>query len=122
MNEPIHLRYGYTAGIPASAQTAWGCRAIITDNMGVELVADRQSGIGPRIDTLIHYLNTAVAGAWLDHANALLRDKTISIRQQCEVTLYEDPVIVIKGNTNASHGYLHVCAYLRDEQTGHDHD
>lgn len=30
-----------------------------------------------------------------------------------EIVLYEDPTVVIKGNTQRSHGYLYVCAYLR---------
>ena len=32
---------------------------------------------------------------------------------ESEVTLYEDESGVVKGNTNGSHGYLYVCAYLK---------
>ena len=54
-----------------------------------------------------------VRGGWQDTARALLRSGELGTREDREVVLHEDDVVVIKANLQASHGYLYVCAYLR---------
>jgi len=94
------LRYGYNRGLPEGTETAWGCRAIV-------------DATGPHMDALLDHLNHHVRGAWRERAAELLRNDVMHTRRAGEFTLYEDSTVVIKGNTNASYGYLHVCAYLR---------
>jgi hypothetical protein len=110
------LAFGYNTGLPASTTTAWGCRAIIDQITGsVDVPPDRQSAVGPRIDTLLHHLNHHVQGAWRDRAGELLRSGQMHTRQAAELVLYNDGLVLIKGNTRASAGYLYVCAYLLTE-------
>lgn len=110
------LAFGYNAGLPAGTTTAWGCRAIIDQITGsVDVPPDRQSAVGPRMDALLDHLNHHVRGAWQDGASELLRSGQMNTRRMEELVLYTDGLVIIKGNTNASAGYLYVCAYLLTE-------
>lgn len=109
------LSHGYNKGLPPGAETAWGCRAVINPDGTVGLVGDRQSAAGPRVDELITHLNDVVRGAWIGRAEELLRSQDIRPERAREVTLLDDGTVVIKANTNASHGHLYVCAYFADE-------
>jgi hypothetical protein len=110
------LAFGYNAGLPAGTTTAWGCRAIIHQNTGsVDVPPDRQSAVGPRVDALFDHLNHHVQSAWQDRVGELLRSGEMNTRHAEEFVLYSDGLVIIKGNTNASAGYLYVCAYLLTE-------
>lgn len=109
------LSFGYNAGLPEGKATAWGCRAIVDSTGHVDVPPDRQSAIGPRADELLDHLNSHVRGAWRERAAELLRNGVMNGGNSAEFLLYDDPVVMVKGNTNASHGYLYVCAYLLDE-------
>lgn len=106
------LRYGYNAGLPAGIATAWGCRATIDPDGRVTVVHDRQQTVGPRADALLDHLHHHVNGAWCDRAAELQRNSVMTPANAAELVLYQDSVVMIKGNTNGSHGYLYVCAYL----------
>lgn len=115
------LRFGYNAGLPAdnAAEAAWGCRAIVTQQGDVDVVPDRTSviGDGPALDRLVITLNEAGWG-WRERASALLSSGEMHTRRAGEHVLFNNGVVVIKGNTNASAGYLYVCAYLIGERRG----
>lgn len=115
------LKWGYHAGLPKNAETAWGCRAIVNDpDNSVDVLSDRQEGTGPRINQLLEHLNTHVRGVWRQRATNLINAGVLRHRQLAEATVYEDTLITIKANTNGSGGYLYVCAFFRDEGTDHD--
>lgn len=52
---------------------------------------------------------------WIAKATELLRNFTIRGRVAEDHVLFDDGHLVINGNTNASHGYLYVTAWLRNE-------
>lgn len=108
------LRFGYTRGLPAGTETAWGCRAVVTDDGAVHVVWGRISAVGPEADRLVAYLqDLPLRGDWQDRAMGLLRAGVIDTRLDEEFVLYADDPVVIKGNTQVSGGYLYVCAYFR---------
>jgi hypothetical protein len=110
------LAFGYNAGLPAGTTTAWGCRAIVDwMTRSVDMLPDRQSAVGPRVDALLEHLNNQVRGAWLDRARELLRTGELNTRRANDLVLYHDGLVIIRGNTNGSAGYLYVCAYLLTE-------
>jgi hypothetical protein len=106
------LRYGYHRGLPPGTETAWGCRTIVDQSGRLDVPPDRQGATGPHVDALLDHLNHHVRGAWHERAAELLRNGVMYTRRAGEFTLYRDSTVVIKGNTNASAGYLYVCSYL----------
>lgn len=112
----VKLTFGYNRGLPPGTATAWGCRAIIDQDGLVDVSPDRQSAAGPRVDALLDHLNHHVRGAWRERAAELLRNGVMSTRTAAEFVLYQDFKVMIKGDTNASAGYLYVCAYLLTEE------
>lgn len=107
------LRFGYNAGLPAGVTTAWGARAIITQQGDVDLLPDRQSVIGEpeAVDALLRALNGGILATCTGLASRMLRDGVMSTRRAREFLLYADEAVTVKANTNASHGYLYVVAY-----------
>ena len=110
------LAFGYNAGLPAGVSTAWGCRAIIHQITGsIDVPPDRHSAVGPHKQALLDHLNQHVGDAWEQRAGELLRSGQMHTRRAQEFVLHTDDQVIIKGNTQASAGYLYVCAYLRAE-------
>jgi len=109
------LGFGYNQGLPEGVKAAWGCRAIVNQDGLVDVVYNRQDADGSDEEraALLDYLNTTVKGAWVERARELLRSYEMRTREAQEFVLFEDDVIVVKGNTNASAGYLYVCAYRK---------
>jgi hypothetical protein len=112
-NRATRLGYGYNPGLPENVSAAWGARAIITSEGGIDLVHDRQSVIGPvglglKITSA---LDTGVADRWMGAATALLAAGVMSPRQPAEFVLARLDGVIVKGNTLGSGGYLYVCAY-----------
>lgn len=108
------LKFGYTRGLPEGTETAWGCRAVVTDDGTVHVVQDRVSTFGPQIDRLREHLDhLPFHRSWQSRAGELLRAGTIDTRVDEEFVLYEDDLVVVKGNAQNSGGYLYVCAYFR---------
>jgi hypothetical protein len=108
------LKFGYTRGLPKGTETAWGCRAVVTDDRTVHVIQDRTSAVGPESGRLLAYLHDMpLRGDWQDRASELLRAGVMDTRLDEEFVLYADDVVVIKGNTQGSAGYLYVCAYFR---------
>jgi hypothetical protein len=72
----------------------------------------------PSITMLMEHLqNLPLRGGWQDRARALLKSGELSTGEDREVVLWEDEVVAVKANPQASYGYLYVCAYLRSEAT-----
>lgn len=106
------LSFSYPRGVPPHVCTAWGCRALVEQSGMVDVLWDRVDLAGPDQVQLAEHLNHHVGAAWCERASELLRTKVMRTDRDQEFVLYEDPVVVIKGNTQRSHGYLYVCAYL----------
>jgi len=87
MKPLLVLEWGYTPGLPLGATAAWGARAILRHG-SADLLHDRQ----------IKRLSNS----------GLMRSEEAN-----EFVLYEDGDVAIVGNTNASHGYLYLVAFLK---------
>lgn len=107
------LEFGYHAGLPTDATTAWGARGII-QNGTVRFLADRKAWLGEAADK--ERLST-----WLDsnfpaiikRVEDLIATGEIDGREQNDVVLAQDDEACCRANTNASGGYLYVVAFLR---------
>lgn len=113
------LEFGYNPGLPPQAPAAWGARAILERGAGggrqAGLLPDRQSMVGPeelRIQ-LRDALNGGALAAMQRQIARLYRKGEIRDSEAREVVLYDDPEIRIIGNTNASHGYIYLVAYIK---------
>ena len=105
--------FGYNAGLPAGRTVAWGARLIVTQDGHVDFVYDRQGVIGeeePR-RRLLDYLNGNAIPIERVIAD-LLRRGVMQTAVAQEFTVHADSVVVVKANTNASHGYCYVVAYF----------
>ena len=127
---PLRLEWGYNLGLPevtsiggenyTTATTAWGARAILEDQ-GVSLLWDRQSIVAPNEEsrqTLIITLNgsprgTGAIAAANEEAARLLRRGLIDSAREREVILYDDSLLRIVANTNASQGYLYMVGFIK---------
>lgn len=115
-NLKLQLQYGYTRGLPPGVTTAWGCRAIITQDGYVDVVWDRTTIVGPRSQELLQHLRDLPDLAWQAEVSRKLTNGSLSTREYHEVTVWRDGRVVIKANPNNSGGYLYVCAYFYEEE------
>ena len=109
----MSLSFGYNAGLPEGRTVAWGARLIVDQGGHVDFVPDRQSLIGaeePR-RRLLDYLNGNDIPIERRIADMLQRGVMRTAVAQ-EFTVYADGVVIVKANTNASHGYCYVVAYF----------
>jgi hypothetical protein len=104
------LGWGAAHLLPDNATAAWGARLIITQTGDVDIVHDRQHAVGndDDIDDLLNWLNNV---PWRQSLSDMLKSHQVSTREGAEVTVYQDPYIVVRGNSNGSHGYFYICAY-----------
>lgn len=109
-----HLSFGYNPGVPESATAAWGARAITSDG-SFSWPFNRQSSFGPEkeLTVLARLLNERANVDAQNRARDLFLSGEISESACCEVVLYEDDLLKVVGNTNASYGYLYLCAFLK---------
>jgi len=103
----LKLTYGLR-NLPADVTSAWGARLIWPN----DLVHDRQDLKGEDTKALIDWLNGGALRVALDNAARLARSE-LAPSEDREVVLYEDERGVIKGNPQASHGYLYVAGWLK---------
>jgi len=117
----LTLDFGYAPAIERAqfdrCPAIWGARAIVENNdTGFGLVPGRNSwyteGAKER-EALVLALNNGV----LDACRAefvRLRDENWDInRVSQEYVLYEDDAVKVVGNTNGSHGYLYLAAFIK---------
>lgn len=110
------LPYGLADEVPIDARAAWGARLIINMDGHVDLVPDRQGGIGEPDDRseLLAELNARFPHA--DMVNRIrdgLRRYEFTTRTDERVTLFEDDTIMFVANPNGSCGYLYVAAWFK---------
>lgn len=107
------LSFGYNAGLPEDVKAAWGARLIVDQQGYIDFVHDRQDMFGDTADkdALKAFLTEAFPVA-RERASDLLKSYKMSTRDREEFVLFEDDLGKVVGNTNASAGYLYVCAFL----------
>jgi hypothetical protein len=116
----ITVPFGYNAGIPTTA-AAWGARLIVTQDGMVDLVPDRQGfaeGDPAAKERLANHLRTEVDGAPFDQLKSMLRDRTVSTRDDVEHVLYDDGMCQVLGSAQNSAGYFYVAAYMTTDLAG----
>ena len=104
-------------GLPAPTETSayWGARAI-DERGGFDILHDRQSYAGDdaNVDALIYILNDLGALRKARERWTLLKSiGEVSSGESQRVILYEDALILIEANTNASHGYVYLVAFFK---------
>lgn len=119
------LMFGYRAGLPEGTKAAWGCRAIVTQDGRCDVPWDRSDAIGPDAERqeLLSYLRETVGEQPWARARDLLKgytaageyiERRMKTREEGEFVLYEDDRAIVKGNTQASAGYLYCVGYLKE--------
>jgi hypothetical protein len=111
----VSLTFGYNGGLPEGRTVAWGARLIVDQDGRVDFLHDRQSLIGadePR-RRLLDYLNANDIPIERRIAD-MLRRGTMRTSVAQDFTVYVDGVVIVKANTNASHGYCYVVAYFAE--------
>jgi len=107
--------YWWGLGPVEGAPATWGARAI-DDGETFGLLGDRQSFDGEKEhrEALRTVLNDMGVLKLAQEEFCRLKD-SLKIRgdQDNLVTLYEDWFVKVEGNTNASHGYFYVRAYIK---------
>jgi hypothetical protein len=109
------LGWGAAELVPQGAKAAWGARMIIGQDGRAELVGDRQHAVGDdnaAIDALLGHMNQIAKP--VDKVREMLLASQIRTDEAAEVTVYEDEVIKVAGNSNASHGYFYIAAWLKE--------
>lgn len=103
--------WGYQAAVPETTMASWGARLIISGGYA-DLLQDRQgcAGYGPAITDLLAHINRVKP---LNNLNVMLKERTVQSDVAEEVTVYEDETVKVMGNSNASHGYFYIAAWLK---------
>tara|TARA_Y100000034_G_scaffold76992_1_gene92483 strand:- start:515 stop:925 length:411 start_codon:yes stop_codon:yes gene_type:complete len=118
-SEKPSLAFGYGCAIPEATEAAWGARAICGGGYSgkayMDLLPDRQ-GLCYRSKEALDRLTGLLNGGILRTAQAeykRLHDSwEIQGSEPNEVVLYDDGTVKMVGNTNGSHGYFYVAAWL----------
>ena len=102
--------------VPDGAPAAWGARLIVTQTGDVDMLPDRQNAVGDddAVSVLLGLLNGGINKAWIGELTRLLKAYEVRTREEREVTLYEDDLVAVRGNTNGSGGYFYVAAWLKE--------
>jgi hypothetical protein len=109
------LGWGAAHLVPAEAPAAWGARLIVMQSGDVDMVGNRQHAIGSEqdIDKLLGHLNGGANKVWMAKLGDMLRAREVRVDVGAEVVVYEDDLVKVAGNSNGSHGYFYVAAWLR---------
>lgn len=106
------LRFGYNAGLPEGVRAAWGCRAIWNGSGLPDIVWDRTDAFGDdeARRPLLDYLREIVGDAPWEAARTM---SGLWPDRDYDAVLFEDDEVIVRANTQASGGYLYVCAYRK---------
>lgn len=111
-------RWGLPGVVPVDAVAAWGARMIVHQDGSVDVLWDRVGDDnGPRSEELCHMIDARfpirpdLAGVLA----SLLSSYEMSTREGEDFVLYLDDRMVVHANTNGSHGYCYVTAWLYEE-------
>ena len=103
---------------PDDSPGFWGARAILNVGLDnpIDLLPDRQSGGGPLLPVLADLLNQG-GGLKIAQARvyALLNNFLMDPREGKLFTLIDTDMMTLVANTNGSHGYLYLSAWLKPE-------
>jgi len=101
------IQWGLSSLVPEDAPAAWGARAILQNGF-VDLIPDRQ-GMGFSDDLAKHSL-----AVWLGTQGLAWLGRIAKQMRGDESKLYEhdDEGFHIRANTNASHGYVYIAAWV----------
>lgn len=107
------LPYGQDYLVPETSPGAWGARMIVDQRGHVDFVPDRQGAAGDSdrvFDALDERLPLPVLREKISN---LLRSGEMQTRVAADLRLYDDDVVEVHANTNASAGYCYVTAWLK---------
>jgi hypothetical protein len=113
------VQWGLSNEVPTNAPAAWGARWIFPN----EMLHDRQGFNGwgtPEGEKLKKWLDGGAIKAAREEAKRLSTapyPQGLTNSMNKVVVLFEDDYGTIKGNPNASFGYLYVCAYPHKGKT-----
>jgi len=112
------LHFGLNAH-PENTPGHYGARAILgsyRDKNPIDIVGNRQDGDGPLFGVLVSLLNDA-GGLKIAQARvrALLDTWQMSSSESKLFTLVDNDMMTMVANTNGSHGYLYLSAWLKPE-------
>lgn len=105
--------FGYRTEESENAANVWGARAIV-EGESFSLVHNRQGCKGD-FDALAAVLNGNVLKLVHERVAALRKSGEIRNDEATEHVLYDDDVVKVVGNTNASYGYLYLVAFLKED-------
>lgn len=116
MTDTKTIPWGYSAAVPPGVKAAWGARLIIDGNSyryGGDLLGDRQGGFSENHEyyELLHGRLNRVQ-PWKKPLAGLICDGVVKSYEENEVTVYEDDLIKVVGNSNGSYGYFYIAAWL----------
>jgi hypothetical protein len=108
--------YKWGLAAPEGTPASWGARAI-DDPSTFGLLGDRQSVTGgePHRAALVSMLNGGVLPKARAEWGRLKAAYEVSGSEPKLVTLYEDFLVKVEANTNGSHGYVYLVAYIKPE-------
>lgn len=106
------LPYGQDDLVPAAAPGAWGARLIVSQDGYVDVVGDRMGAAGDR-RVLSELTDRFDLNALRNKVGELLRSHRMQTRTSEDFTVFEDDVLEIHANTNASAGYCYVTGWLK---------
>lgn len=113
-------QWGYSTPESEGSPAIWGARAIWPDRHGdpnfpLDLLPDRQSMTGEKADRdgLAYILNNGVLEAVQARMAAYDRTGLVRPDTRNEVVLYDSSTVKVIGNSNASHGYFYVTAFIK---------
>lgn len=112
------MTWGYNTPESEGSPAVWGARAIWPNRNSkypLDILPDRQSLLGSTEakDGLIHLLNEGVLEAVQARMQAYARAGIVRPDTRNEVVLFESNVVKVVGNSNASHGYFYVTAFIK---------
>lgn len=116
MRDTLALRFGANQYIPDGLKAAWGARLIVSQGGMVDLVHDRQDAAGDDalVADMLAWVNHGAWAAARDKIAEALRTRTIQTTTGSPFLAYEDERGIMLGNTNGSHGYFYLVAWLFD--------
>ena len=113
-------QWGYNTPEAEGSPAVWGARAIWPNRYGppnfpLDILHDRQSMRGEKADRdgLAYILNNGVLEAVQARMAAYVRSGLVRSDTRNEVVLFESNAVKVVGNSNASHGYFYVTAFVK---------
>lgn len=110
------LSFGYSSAVPEDAKASWGARLIIDRNSykrGGDMLPDRQGRFGESEDFALLANRLDEVKPWREPLANLIAAGEVRADKSNEVLLYEDDLIKVVGNSNASYGYFYIAGWLK---------